>query len=218
MENYRSCYTISVLQQKGGAGKTTIATNLAYYFSIANYNTLLVDSDPNQRSARDWHAANDGQLVTCIGLDTETLPKDLKSISEPFDIVIIDGTPQIAKLSVAAILASDLILIPVQPSPYDVWATADLVELIKTRRAINNENPQAAFILSRVIKNTLLSKEVTEALQEYSFPILDSVTTQRVDYATSASSGNSVLHKPNSQAAFEINRLGAEILVKYIES
>ncbi|TXL21731.1 peptide transporter, partial [Methylococcaceae bacterium HT2] len=117
---------IAILNQKGGAGKTTLSTNIARSLQLDECEVLLVDSDP-QGSARDWNAAGDGALVPVIGLDRSTLAKDIQSVKGGKDFIIIDGAPQIAELAVAAIKCSDLILIPVQPSPYDVWACDDLV-------------------------------------------------------------------------------------------
>ena len=111
---------IAVLNQKGGAGKTTLSTNLARALQLGGDKVLLVDSDP-QGSARDWNAAGNGELLPVIGLDRPTLAKDIQAIRDNQDWIIIDGAPQIAELAVAAIKCADLILIPVQPSPYDVW-------------------------------------------------------------------------------------------------
>ena len=121
---------IAVLNQKGGSGKTTIATNLAFSLKQAGRKVLLIDSDP-QGSARDWNEANGGALLPVVGLDRETLPSDLKAIQDGYEFVVIDGAPQIARLAAAAVKAADVVLIPVQPSPYDIWAAADLVELIQ---------------------------------------------------------------------------------------
>jgi chromosome partitioning protein len=210
---------ISILNQKGGVGKTTIATNLAHGLHLREYNVLLVDGDP-QGSARDWHEANLGILLPCIGLDRETLLIDLKAVWDGYDIVVIDGAPQIAKLSAVAIRASDVVLIPVQPSPYDIWATADLVELIKQRQEVSEGNPKAAFILSRIIKNTNLSRDVIEALKEYELPILDARTSQYVAYAYSASKGESVFSSSAaslSQASVEFKEIIDEIIKRYLD-
>lgn len=202
---------IAVLNQKGGSGKTTIATNLAHALKLAEANVLLVDADP-QGSARDWNEANGGQLLPVVGLDRETLPVDLKAIMSGYDFVVIDGAPQVAKLAAAAVKTADVVIIPVQPSPYDIWAAADLVEVIKARQDITEGKPAAAFVISRAIKHTKLSGEVTEALNGYGFPILPHGTTQRVIYPTSAASGQTVFSEPNNPAIAEIEAIAKDIL------
>lgn len=211
----KSPYVIGVLNQKGGSGKTTISVNLAHGLIKMGLKVLLVDGDP-QGSARDWNEANEANIVPVIGLDRDTLPKDLEAVKYGHHVVIIDGAPQVAKLSAAAIKACKLVLIPVQPSPYDVWSTADLVELIKARHSVTDGTPTAAFILSRVIKNTQISKEVHQPLIEYGFPTLNSTISQYVLYPSSASRGETVFTNGESLAACEINNLVQELIAKYI--
>jgi chromosome partitioning protein len=202
---------IAVLNQKGGAGKTTLSTNLARALQLAGDKVLLVDSDP-QGSARDWNAAGNGELLPVVGLDRSTLAKDIQAIQDNQDWLIIDGAPQIAELAVAAIKCADVILIPVQPSPYDVWACEDLVEIIKTRQEVTNGKPKAAFVISRVIKNTQLSKEIGEALDGYDLPVFKHFTSQRVIYPKSAATGSTVLDADASgEAAAEIRAIAQEL-------
>lgn len=202
---------IAVLNQKGGSGKTTIASNLAHALKQAGVKVLLVDADP-QGSARDWNEANGGKVLPVVGLDRETLPTDLEAIRSGYDYVVIDGAPQIAKMAVAAVKAADLVLIPVQPSPYDIWAAADLVEVIKARQQITDGTPKAAFVISRAIKNTKLSGEVAEALEGYDLPVLKNGTTQRVIYPTSASEGKTVFSDGDNPASDEIRAVAEELL------
>jgi chromosome partitioning protein len=202
---------IAVLNQKGGAGKTTLSTNLARALQLAGDRVLLVDSDP-QGSARDWNAAGNGDLLPVVGLDRSTLAKDIQAIQANQDWLIIDGAPQIAELAIAAIKCADVILIPVQPSPYDVWACEDLVEIIKTRQDITNGKPKAAFVISRVIKNTQLSKEIGEALEGYGLPVFTHFTSQRVIYPKTAATGSTVLDaEPSGEAAAEIRAIAQEL-------
>src|SRR5215475_6691029 len=128
---------ISLLQEKGGSGKTTISINLAHSFKSLGYNVLLVDSDP-QGSARDWHTNNNGNTLDVIGLDRPTIDKDIKRFVRQYDFIFIDGAPHLSAMVTKTIVVSDLILIPVQPSPYDVWASASLVSLIKQRQEITD--------------------------------------------------------------------------------
>ena len=205
------CKIIAVLNQKGGAGKTTIATNLAHALQLEGHKVILVESDP-QGSARDWNAASDGALIKVIGMDRATLAKDIMAVVDNHDFIIIDGAPQIADLAIAAIKCADMILIPVQPSPYDIWACEDLVEIIKARQEITDGKPKAAFIISRVIKNTQLGKEIREALEGYNLPVFKNFTTQRVVYAKSAATGLTVLSSESKEdAANEIRAIANEL-------
>lgn len=201
---------IAVLNQKGGAGKTTIATHLARALQLAGSDVLLVDSDP-QGSARDWAAVREDQPVPVVGIDRPTIERDLKSIAKK-DFVVIDGAPQAADLAVSAIKAANFILIPVQPSPYDIWATADLVELVKQRIEVTDGKLKAAFVVSRAIKGTKIGAEVTEALRGYGLPVLESRITQRVSYPSTAAGGTTVIDsEPESEASREVQALANEI-------
>lgn len=202
---------IAVLNQKGGAGKTTIATHLARALQLAGSDVLLVDSDP-QGSARDWAAVRDDQPVPVIGIDRPTIERDLKSVAAGKDYVVIDGAPQAADLAVSAIKAANFILIPVQPSPYDIWATADLVDLVKQRIEVTDGKLKAAFVVSRAIKGTKIGAEVVDALTGYGLPVLDARITQRVSYPSTAATGTTVSDaEPDSEAAREIMALANEI-------
>ena len=206
---------IAVLNQKGGSGKTTIATHLARALQLAGAEVLLVDSDP-QGSARDWAAVREDQPLTVVGIDRPTIDRDVKAIGRR-DFVVIDGAPQAADLAVSAIKAADFVLIPVQPSPYDIWATADLVELVKQRIEVTDGRLQAAFVVSRAIKGTRIGGEVAEALAGYELPILESRITQRVSYPGTAAAGTTVLEsEPEGDAAREVQALAAEIKSKLI--
>ncbi|MDX5929629.1 ParA family partition ATPase [Acidiphilium acidophilum] len=206
-------HVIAVLNQKGGAGKTTIATHLARALQIGGADVLLVDSDP-QGSARDWAAVREDQPVPVVGIDRPTIDRDLKSIARK-DFVIIDGAPQAADLAVSAIKAATFILIPVQPSPYDIWATAELVELVKQRIEVTDGKLQAAFVVSRAIKGTKIGADVTGALVDYGLPVLDARITQRVSYPGTAAVGTTVLDtEPDGDAAREVRALVYEITQK----
>ena len=210
-------HVIAVLNQKGGSGKTTIATHLARCLQLDGDSVLLVDSDP-QGSARDWAAVREEQPVTVVGIDRPTIERDLKHIVRK-DFVVIDGAPQAADLAVSALKAADFVLIPVQPSPYDIWATADLVDLVKQRVALTDGQLQAAFAVSRVIKGTRIGAEVAGALAGYDLPVLESRITQRVSYPGTAAAGTTVLDTdPAGDAAAEIRALCAELKTKLMTS
>lgn len=202
---------IAVLNQKGGSGKTTIATHLARGLQLQGHSVLLVDSD-QQGSARDWRAVDEDNPVPVIGLDRPTLDKDLKNVSDK-EFVVIDGSPQATNLALSAIKAADFVLIPVQPSPYDVWATSDLVDLVQQRIEMTDGKLKAAFVVSRAIQNTNIGKEVAAVLQDYNLPVLDAKIVQRVSYPNSASVGKTVFETESakSSAVTEITQLVNEV-------
>ena len=203
---------IALLNQKGGVGKTTLAIHLAEVLSRLEKRVLLVDADP-QGSALDW-AANrqDDPRFPVIGLPKPTLHRELPAIAKNHDFVLIDGPPRVNELARAAIMASDLVLIPVQPSPFDVWAAKEIVDLLK-EASVFKENLKSAFVINRKIVNTAIGRDVVEALSTYPVPVLKTSIGQRVAFAESAAQGLTVLHiDPNGAASQEVIALTSELL------
>jgi chromosome partitioning protein len=203
---------IGVLNQKGGVGKTTVAVNLAAVFATAGNRVLLVDADP-QGSSLAWSAAREADpLFPVVGMAKPTLHRDMPEVARDYDVVVIDGAPRVNELGRAAIMASDLVVIPVQPSPYDVWATQDTVQLITEAQQFK-EKLKAVFVINRKIVNTALGRDVGAALAGFGFPVSDVSLCQRVIYAESAAQGLAVIEAgPDSEAAKEIARFAETII------
>lgn len=203
---------ISVQNQKGGVGKTTLAIHISHALALKKARVLLVDADP-QGSARDWAAAReDKPPFSVIGLDRPTLHRDLPPLAKDYDHVVIDGPPRVSDLARSAIIAADLVVVPIQPSPYDVWAADEVIKLID-EASVFKENLKSVFVINRRIVNTAIGRDVGEALAEYSIPVLKTVISQRVGFAESAAAGQTVLDTdPKGAAAKEILALTKEIL------
>ncbi|CAI3957284.1 ParA family partition ATPase [Commensalibacter papalotli (ex Botero et al. 2024)] len=203
---------IGVLNQKGGVGKTTLSINLAAIFSRNGARVLLIDADP-QGSALDWAAArNEEPLFSVIGLPRATIHKEINQIAKGYDYVIIDSPPRVTDLARSAIMASDLILIPVQPSPYDIWAADEIIKLIN-EALIYKQNLKSAFVINRKILNTAIGRDVREALEVYSVPSFEASITQRVIFAESAAQGKAVCEiDEKSLATKEIKAVVKEIM------
>jgi chromosome partitioning protein len=206
---------IGVLNRKGGVGKTTIAINVAATLAVAGVRVLLVDADP-QASALSWSSLRERDpLFAVVSMARPTLHREIPEIAAKFDVVIIDGGPGVNDLGRAAILASDLVLIPVQPSPYDVWAAAETVQQIREARRFR-EGLKAAFIINRKIANTAISRQAAVTLAQFEdLPVLPTALNQRVVYAESAAHGLAVIEvAPDSEAALEMGNLVQQILVE----
>ena len=203
---------IGILNQKGGAGKTTIALHLAHALALQGDRVMLVDADP-QGSSRDWATARESDApFSVIGLDRPIIHKEITKLSQGYDYVIIDGAPRVSDLTRSAILAADLVLIPIQPSPLDIWAAHSVVELIQEAE-IYKPNLKARFIINRKIVNTAIAKDAVEVLKDYPYPVLEKAISQRIAFAESLNIGSTVLETaPKSIAALEIKAVVDELL------
>jgi chromosome partitioning protein len=209
---------IAVLNQKGGVGKTTLAVHLATAFARKRLRVLLVDADP-QGSALDWAAArHEDPLFPVVGLPKSSIHKELPSLASNFDIVVIDGPPRVYEVARSAIMASDMVLIPVQPSPYDVWAVKEIIDLI-SEAAVFKPDLKSAFVINRKIVNTAIGRDVAKALSEYPVPILASSICQRVAFAECAAQGLTVFDLDvNTPSSTEIEALADEVLTESVSS
>lgn len=203
---------IGILNQKGGAGKTTIALHLAHALALRSFQVMLIDADP-QGSSRDWATARESDVpFSVIGLDRPIIHKEIDKLSQGYDYVIIDGAPRVSDLTRSAIMGVDLVLIPIQPSPLDIWAAHSVVELIQEAE-IYKPDLKARFIINRKIVNTAIAKEVAEVLKDYPYPVLEKAISQRIAFAESLNIGSTVLEtSPKSIAASEINAVVEELL------
>ena len=203
---------IGVLNQKGGVGKTTLSVSIAAALAHGGARVLLIDADP-QGSALDWAAAREGApLFSVVGLPRASIHKEVGEIGKGYDHIVIDGPPRVTDLARSAIMAADVVLIPVQPSPYDIWAADEVVKLIDEAR-VYKDNLKAAFVVNRKIANTAIGRDVGEALAAYPLAVLVASITQRVVFAEAAAQGLAV-HEidPNGPAAAEIEAVVAELL------
>lgn len=205
---------VALLNQKGGVGKTTLAVHLAGEWAHRGRRVTLVDADP-QGSALDWsqQRGREGlpRLFGTIGLARDTLHREAPELARDADMVVIDGPPRVAALMRSALLAADLVLIPVQPSPLDGWASAEMLALVAEAR-IYRPDLLARFVLNRCGARTVLARETAETLADHDPPVLRSTVGQRVAFAAAAQGGQLAREiDADSAAAREIAALAAEI-------
>ena len=204
---------IAIVGNKGGAGKTTLSVNLASALH-KNSSTALVDADP-QGSSMQWRViADNDEAIPVFGAD-DNLKQQVTDLQNDFDNVFIDCPPSVHAPQTDAVLKfSDSVLIPVQPSPMDLWATVHIEQAITESR---DENPSlnAMLVINQMEVRTMMSRLVREALEQIALPVANTAIRRRAVYRHSILYGRSV---------FEMGSLGRaaveemEQLIEEIES
>jgi chromosome partitioning protein len=202
---------ITIAQQKGGAGKTTLAAHLAIAWAGQGGSVALVDIDP-QGSLAAWHALRAERFDGKSGIDFAAITgwrtaAEVERRARDHDIVVIDSPPHAETEAKLAIRAARLVVMPVQPSPMDVWATKPTLDLAK------QEKVKVLLVLNRVPPRANLTEAMLAKLAELDADVAQSRIGNRVALATSLAEGLGITEAaPSSRAAEEIAAVAEEIL------
>lgn len=201
---------ISIVNQKGGVGKTTLAVNVAGASAENGRRVLLIDTDP-QGSVLQWNSVNEKSSFE-VKHHPEPISEPIaRTYAREYQDVIIDSPPALEGITRATLRISDLGIIPITPSPLDIWSAKETILMIR-EESEKNRNLRVRLLVYRKIPGTRIAKEVRQALEVYDLPVIETEITQRIACVEAMIAGLSVIdYAPGSKAAQEIRQLLKEI-------
>ena len=203
---------IAVVGNKGGAGKTTLSVNLAA--GISQHSSIaVIDADP-QGSSLQWRAIAGDNVHFPVYAPTFSLKHQAESYVKKNDYVLIDCPPSVkAPQTIDVLEFADIALIPVQPSPIDLWSSVHIEKAVIEARE-TNPDLNAILVINQLESRTTLSKLVREVLSEIALPVADTAIRRRAIYRNSAMEGKSVYNvgKRGADAVAELNLLIKEVI------
>ena len=204
------CLVLAFLNQKGGVGKSTLSTNAADYLHRHGGRVLLIDADP-QGTASDWAALRDDLPFPVMQLARTNMAQEILSHATNYNYVVIDGPPRAEALSRAVIIASDLVVVPVEASGASDWASQVTVRQVQEARQYK-ESLKSVFLVSRAIPNTVISRSIREHVADHGIPLLKAFVANRVPFAEALTMGRTIFEwAPSSVAANEFSTVMQEI-------
>lgn len=226
MSRKKETLILSVTAFKGGVGKTIISQNLAHAFALDKFKVCIIDADTNNRGSMYWslnrpedvksipviYEHGDGQKITHDNL-TEVIDRQ----SGRYEVIVVDCPPVVELITSKASLASDMIIIPVNPnSGNDEQAVIDFMERVKAlRQRAKGKHPVPAYILINMWRGLLINKQIRSVIEEeaarYDVSVLDTIITQRTVFGVANYNGLTVYEDENDKAKQEINTLYKEI-------
>lgn len=203
-------HVITVAQQKGGSGKTTVSANLATGFLRQGKRVALVDIDPQGSLGRWFMTRIEEETGPVENLEFATssawgITYEVRKLSDNFDIVIIDTPPKADSDLRPALRAADLVVVPVSVSHVDLWATEGVLDLAR------REGKETLVVLNRARKNTRLGSEVAEAAEKLMARIADTQFANRVVYAEALGQGRGAAEGRKTLAQAEVDALTSEV-------
>ena len=201
---------ITVAQHKGGAGKTTLSAQLAAALQDSGADVLVIDVDP-QGSLGEWHKVRCQTLgrknkITLMQTQGWKMMREVPRLAKEYDFIVIDTPPHAESESSIAIRLADLVLMPVQPSPLDVWACAPTLKIILS------EKRPLMLVMNRVPPKSNLNDAIMDKLGTMGIQVARQSLGNRVSFASSIMKGLGVIESdPRSTAADEMRTLVKEI-------
>jgi len=204
---------IALVGNKGGAGKTTLSVNLAAGMAKLG-STVIVDADP-QGSSLQWSVFAENPVTENVIEGNDNLSEQVTDLSNKNDYVVVDCPPSVHATQTNVMLkVCDIALIPVQPSPVDLWATVHIEDAVNIARE-TNKNLRVLLVINQLEPRTTLSRIVSDALEQIELPVAKTALRRRAIFRNCALEGKNVFQMGyrGKEAAKEINELIQEIIL-----
>ncbi len=203
---------IGITNLKGGVGKSTLSQNLAVALAHKGYKVCILDTDLEQRSSMKWHGLREQEpYIAVFGVEGEQINKIAEEQKKAYDLVIIDGSPQLSKTTTKILTASDLVLVPITPSSLDVWSFENFLQRYEQVQEVKGDLIQAFIVLNRYTGNTKLDKEVLDVMGDFDIKLMATTVGQRVAYREAPTNGLGVVEFKDPKAKDEMMRFATEV-------
>ncbi|HAF6280241.1 TPA: ParA family protein [Salmonella enterica] len=199
---------ISFLNPKGGSGKTTAVINVSTAMARAGYNIAVVDTDP-QMSLTTWSKSGKAAFDVFTAASEKDVYGIRKDLAE-YDFAIIDGAGSLSVITSAAVMVSDLVIIPVTPSPLDFSAAGSVVTVLEAQAY--SRKVEARFLITRKVEMATMLGVLKESIRDTGVKSFRTAITQRQIYVKSILDGDSVFESSDGSAKGEIEVLTKEII------
>lgn len=207
---------ISFLNQKGGVGKSTLAINVAACLSLLQQKVLLIDAD-KQGTASTWAGLRAESIFQTVSMARENMARDALKLAADFTFTIIDGPPQAETISRSCIVASDLVVVPIEPGGASRWSSDLTVRQLVEAQELKPKL-KCGLVVSRKIGGTVLGRDARIMAADAGIPMFKTEIEQRIAYAEALTMGKTIFEWTSRSAAIaEIQSLTNELLEVFRE-
>lgn len=199
------------VNQKGGVGKSTLSQNIADCLSRLGQKVLLIDAD-KQSTSSNWASLRSENRFSVVSMARENMALDAIKIAADYDFTVIDGPPHADTISRSCIVASDLVVVPIEPGGASRWSSEVTVTQLKEAQQFK-PTLKCGFVVSRKITGTVLGRDARAMAGDAGIPIFDTEIEQRIAYAEALTMGKTIFEWGSNNAAIrEIQALTHELL------